>query len=84
MSNEQVSDRQIKLLRVVAEGGDDWDARRIDITFSSRHGADGATALSQLEKLMELGLVTQDLSRSGPGGRWVLTAEGIVQSLEKD
>lgn len=82
MSNEQLSDRQIKLLRVVAEGGDDWDARRIDITFSSRYGADGTTVLSQLEQLIELGLVTQDLSRPGPGGRWALTAEGIAQSSE--
>jgi hypothetical protein len=35
MSDTALSDRQIKLLAVVAEGGGDWDARRIDLTVNA-------------------------------------------------
>ena len=36
MNSIQLSDRQLKLLKVVAEGGGEWDARWIDITVDSR------------------------------------------------
>ena len=38
MSDTPLSARQIKLLAVVAEGGGDWDARRIDLTVDARYG----------------------------------------------
>ena len=74
MSNTSLSDRQIKLLGVVAEGNGEWDARWIDLTVNSRHGAGEETVLRELEALQLLGLVTRDDSRSGVGGRWQVTA----------
>ena len=79
MSSHELSERQFELLRIVAEGEGRWDARRIDITFSSRFGADGASVLSQLEVLKDLGLVSQDVRNSGVGGRWAVTAEGRLR-----
>jgi hypothetical protein len=69
-----VSDRQVRLLAVVAEGGGDWDARRIDITVNVRFGPGEGTVLQELEALQRLGLVVRDDSRSGVGGRWSVTA----------
>jgi hypothetical protein len=74
MSDTHLSDRQIKLLAVVAEGGGDWDARRIDMTVDARYGPGQGTVLQELEALQRLGLVVRDDSRSGVGGRWKLTA----------
>jgi hypothetical protein len=74
MSDAPLSDRQVKLLAVVAEGGGDWDARWIDLTVSSRYGPGEGTVLRELEALQQLGLVTRDDSRSGVGGRWKVTA----------
>src|ERR1700755_2436317 len=74
MSDVSLSDRQIKLLAVVAEGGGDWDARRIDLTADARYGPGPGTVLRELEELRALGLVVGDDSRSGAGGRWKVTA----------
>ncbi|HEX3959168.1 MAG TPA: hypothetical protein VHZ03_21470 [Trebonia sp.] len=73
MSDTPLSDWQVKLLAVVAEGGGDWDARRIDLTVSSRYGPGESTVLRELEALQQLGLVARDDSRSGVGGRWKVT-----------
>lgn len=74
MSDTSLSLRQIKLLGVVAEGGGDWDARRIDMTADARYGPGEGTVLQELEQLQVLGLVVRDDSRSGVGGRWTVTA----------
>jgi hypothetical protein len=74
MSDPPLSSRQIKLLAVVAEGGGDWDARRIDMTVDARYGPGEGTVLQELEALQRLGLVVRDDSRSGVGGRWQVTA----------
>jgi hypothetical protein len=73
MSDIPLSDRQVKLLAVVAEGGGDWDARRIDLTVNSRYGPGEGTVLQELQALQRLGLVVRDDSRSGVGGRWKVT-----------
>jgi hypothetical protein len=70
----KLSDRQLKLLGVVAEGNGEWDARRIDLTSDARYGPGSTTVLRELEDLQDLGLVTRDDSRSGVGGRWKATA----------
>ena len=74
MSDTPLSDWQVKLLTVVAEGGGDWDARQIDLRVSSRYGPGEKTMLRELEALQRLGLVVRDDSRSGVGGRWKVTA----------
>ena len=74
MSDTPLSDRQVKLLAVVAEGDGDWDARWIDLTVNSRYGPGEGTVLRELEALQRLGLVDRDDSRSGVGGRWKVTA----------
>ena len=74
MSDAPLSDRQVKLLAIVAEGGGDWDARRIDLTADARYGPGEGTVLRELEALQQLGLVIRDDSRSGVGGRWNVTA----------
>jgi hypothetical protein len=74
MSDVSLSDRQIKLLAVVAEGGGDWDAGRIDLTADARYGPGEGTVLQELEVLQRLGLVVRDDTRSGVGGRWKVTA----------
>jgi hypothetical protein len=74
MSDTPLSDRQIKLLSVVAEGGGDWDARWIDMTVDARYGPGEGTVLEELVVLQRLGLVVRDDSRSGVGGRWKVTA----------
>jgi hypothetical protein len=74
MSEAPVSDRQVKLLAVVAEGDGNWDARRIDLTVDARYGPGQGTVLAELQALQRLGLVTQDDTRSGIGGRWQVTA----------
>lgn len=73
MNARSLTDRQIKILRVVVEGNGDWDARRIDLTVDYRYGPGGTTVLRELEELERLGLVSQDTSRSGVGGRWAAT-----------
>jgi hypothetical protein len=73
MSDTPLSDRQVKLLAVVAEGDGDWDARWIDLTVNSRYGPGEGTVLRELEALQRLGLVVRDDSRSGVGGRWKVT-----------
>lgn len=73
MSDTPLSDWQVKLLGVVAEGGGDLDARQIDLRVSSRYGPGDRTALKELEALQRLGLVVRDDSRSGVGGRWKVT-----------
>ena len=75
MSDTPLSDWQVKLLAVVAEGGGDWDARQIDLRVSSRYGPGEKTMLRELEALQRLGLVVRDDSRSGVGGRWKVTAD---------
>ena len=74
MSDTPLSDWQVKLLAVVAEGGGDLDARQIDLRVSSKYGPGEKTMLRELEALQQLGLVTRDDSRSGVGGRWKVTA----------
>jgi hypothetical protein len=74
MSDTPLSDWQVKLLAIVAEGGGDLDARQIDLRVSSRYGPGEKTVLRELEALQELGLVLRDDSRSGVGGRWKVTA----------
>jgi hypothetical protein len=59
MGGTPVSDRQVRLLAVVAEGGGDWDARRIDITVDTRSGPGEETVLQELEALQRLGLVVR-------------------------
>lgn len=73
MSDTPLSDWQVKLLSVVAEGGGDLDARQIDLRVSSRYGPGEKTVLRELEALQRLGLVARDDSRSGVGGRWRVT-----------
>lgn len=73
MSDTPLSDWQVRLLSVVAEGGGDWDARQIDLRVSSRYGPGEKTMLRELEALRRLGLVVRDDSRSGVGGRWKVT-----------
>ena len=75
MTRYSLTKDQVQLLRVVAEGGGVWDARRIDITFSSRYGAAETTILRQLEELKGLGLLAQDTDSRGVGGRWAVTSE---------
>jgi hypothetical protein len=75
MSDTPLSDWQVKLLTVVAEGGGDLDARQIDLRVSSRYGPGEKTMLRELEALQQLGLVVRDDSRSGVGGRWKVTAD---------
>jgi hypothetical protein len=72
MSDRSLSDRQLKILQVVAEGAGDWDARRIDLTVDSRYGPGSVTVLRELEELERLGFVIRDTSRSGLGGRWAV------------
>lgn len=74
MSDTRLSDWQVKLLAVVAEGGGDLDARQIDLRVSSKYGPGERTVLRELEALQQLGLVVRDDSRSGVGGRWKVTA----------
>jgi hypothetical protein len=74
MSDTPLSNWQVKLLAVVAEGGGDLDARQIDLRVSSRYGPGEGTVLRELEALQRLGLVVRDDSRSGVGGRWKVTA----------
>jgi hypothetical protein len=74
MSDTPLSDRQVKLLAVVAEGEGNWDARRIDLTVSVRYGPGNGTVLKELEALQQLGLAVRDDSRSGVGGRWMVTS----------
>lgn len=74
MTDTPLTDRQVKLLAVVTEGGGDWDARRIDLTIDARYGPGEGTVLQELEALQRLGLVARDDSRSGVGGRWKVTA----------
>jgi hypothetical protein len=78
MTDIALSDRQVQLLEIVAEGDGNWDTRRIDLTIDSRSGpGDGnrppgtagaaATGTSRPRR--------QPLRpRRGPGGRWALTA----------
>jgi hypothetical protein len=73
LSGAPVSDRQVRLLAVVAEGGGDWDARRIGLAVDARFGPGEGTVLQELEVLARLGLVIRDDSRSGVGGRWMVT-----------
>lgn len=73
MTDTPLTDRQVKLLAVVAEGRGDWDARRIDLTIDARYGPGEGTVLQELEALQRLGLVVRDDSRSGVGGRWNVT-----------
>jgi hypothetical protein len=73
VSDTPLSERQLRLLAVVAEGGGDWDARWIDLTANSRYGPGEGTVLRELEALQRLGLVVRDDSRSGVGGRWKVT-----------
>ena len=75
MSDTRLSDWQVKLLSVVAEGGGDWDARRIDLTVDARYGPGEKNMLRELEALQRLGLVVRDDSRSGVGGRWKVTPD---------
>ena len=69
-----LTERQARLLAVVAEGGGDWDARRIDLTVNSRYGPGEGTVLQELQELQQLGLAVRDDSRSGAGGRWTVTS----------
>lgn len=75
MNSAELSDRQLNLLEVVAEGRGEWDARWIDITVDARYGPGTTTVLQELEVLQGLGLVARDDSRSGVGGRWKVTAK---------
>ena len=78
MTDPAVTERDLRLLGVVAEGQGEWDARRIDLTLSARHGAGELSVLEHLRALEENGLVAQDLSRGGLGGRWQVTPSGEV------
>lgn len=73
MSDTPLSDWQVKLLAVVAEGAGDLDARQIDLRVSSRYGPGEKNMLRELEALQERGLVLRDDTRSGVGGRWKVT-----------
>jgi len=75
MSDTALSDWQVNLLTVVADGGGDLDARQIDLRVTSRHGPGEKNMLRELEALQELGLVVRDDSRSGVGGRWNVTPD---------
>lgn len=74
MVSIRLSDRQLKLLGVVAEGRGDWDTRWIDMTVDARYGPGETTVFRELEVLQDLGLVIRDVSRRGVGGRWKVTA----------
>jgi hypothetical protein len=75
MTQEKLSNRQLQLLAIVAEGRGTWDARRIDITMTSRHGAGSKTIFAELQYLERLGLVTAEAIESTVGGRWNITPE---------
>jgi DNA-binding IclR family transcriptional regulator len=77
MSDTPLSNWQVKLLGVVAEGSGDLDARQIDLRVSSRYGPGEKTVLRELESLQRLGLVVRDDSRSGVGGRWKVTETAL-------
>jgi hypothetical protein len=68
MSETPLSERQAALL-AVAEGGWDWDARRIRLTADARYGPGPGTVLRELAELQHLELVVRDDSRSGSGAR---------------
>jgi hypothetical protein len=61
MSETPLSERQAGLLAVVAEGGWDWDARRIRLTTDARYGP--GTVLRELAELQQLGLVVRPRGR---------------------
>jgi len=46
-------------LAVVAEGGGDWDARRIDLTVDARYGPGEGTVLQELEALQRRGWLSE-------------------------
>ena len=79
MTREQLSDQELKLLRVVQEGRGDWDARQIDLTFSSRYGPAETTVLGRLQHLERLGYVRSDSSRGGVGGRWAVEQRAMSE-----
>ena len=58
MGGTPVSDRQVRLLAVVAEGGGDWDARRIDITVDTRSGPGEETVLQSLRRSSDWGCLS--------------------------
>jgi DNA-binding IclR family transcriptional regulator len=74
VTEETLTDRQVKLLRVVAEGAGKWDARWIDVTMTTRYGPSDGTVMRELKALEALGLVAMDPS-TGVGGRWSVTPE---------
>lgn len=76
-----VSERQLRLLQVVDEGGES-DARVIDLVMSTRHGPSESTVRAELLQLAAEGLVVVDEGR-GVGGTWTLTAAGR-QVIERD
>jgi len=59
MSDPPLSDRQVKLLAVVAEGGGNWDARWVDLTVSARYGPGEGTILQELEALRDWGWLSE-------------------------
>lgn len=76
MTANDLPERQLDLLRTVAEGAGRWDARWIDIIMTTGHGTSETTVLKELKALEARALVYVDSSR-GVGGRWAVTPEGI-------
>jgi hypothetical protein len=70
MSESLPSERQRQLLRVVNEGGGDWDARHIDLAMGSRYRPIAITVLKELKILEDAGLVPAWLSVTSVAGEW--------------
>jgi len=77
MTKSVPNQRQMQLLRVVQEGGGDWDARYIDLTMGRRHRPIGVTVLKELQALELAGLVVSDVSERSIGGRWAITSAAL-------
>jgi hypothetical protein len=73
MTESALTDRQVKLLQLVAEGAGTWDTLRIDLMLSTRFGpAFRGPVMHDLQGLASMGLVTWDRN-TGRFGRWALT-----------
>ena len=73
-----LTERQVEVLRIVALGNGEWDARRIDLAVDYRLGPGVSTVLAELEELGRLGFLVRDDSRGGMGGRWSVSSAGLI------
>ena len=75
MTERTLTERDVKLLEVVAAGKGRWDTREIDITMSVRYGPSRMeTVMQELRRLERMGFLAWDRS-IGVGGRWAVTEQ---------